>query len=262
MSFAGDYLGQLARFAARARTLPRLRAMYLPDAAQPGQGNGEFIALQLDDGSLGLSYLLFDDSLARLRDFAATLPGADALEVARLYAGEDPALRTIGFATANALTRCLFDRAGWQPERSADSLGALNAQAGEHIGMIGLFTPLLQRVLDSGARLTVVELKAHLAAQHEGWRVTLDAQALRDCDKVLATGTLVLNDSLERMLALCRRARFIAMIGPSMGCLPDALFARGVSLIGGSWVSDVPAYLDALRCAAVRCAARQRTRWS
>ena len=259
MGFAGDYLRQLERYAACAGTPPRVRALHLPDEAPAGQSRGEFCALQLDDGSLGLSYLLQDDTLARLRAVEATLCGADALEVARHYAaGSDPALRTVGFAAANALTRCLFDRAGWQPAPSADSLGALNARRGEHIGMIGLFTPLLQRVLDSGARLTVVELKAHLAAQHDGWRVTLDAEALRECDKVLATGTLVLNDSLERMLALCRRARWIAMIGPSMGCLPDALFARGVSLIGGTWVNDAPAYLHALRCGALRSTAARK----
>lgn len=239
----------------RVGTLPRVRALHLPEDAQPDENRGEFCALQLDDGSLGLSYVLLDDTLARLRAADEAVSGADALEVARHYLGSDPALRTLGFAAANALTRSLFDRAGWQPAPSADSLGALNPQRGEHIGMIGLFTPLLQRVLSSGAQLTVIELKAHLAGQHDGWRVTLDAQALLECDKVLTTGTLVLNDSLDRMLALCRRARWIAMIGPSMGCLPDALFARGVSLIGGSWVTDAPAYLDALRCGAVRSTA-------
>jgi uncharacterized protein len=32
-----------------------------------------------------------------------------------------------------------------------------------------------------------------------------------------------------------------------MGCLPDARFARGVTLLGGSWVCEPEAYLDALR---------------
>lgn len=262
MGFAADYLDQLRRFARRAPALPRVRALHLPAEPPPGEGDtrGEFCALELDDGALGLSYVLLDDTLARLRDADATLglAGADALEVAGLFVGADPMRRTLGFAAANALTRCLFDRAGWQPDVSADSLGALDAQPGEHIGMIGLFTPLLQRVLASGALLTVVELKAHLAGEHDGYRVTVDAEALRACDKVLATGTLVLNDSLDRMLALCARARWIALIGPSMGCLPDALFARGVSLIGGSWVLDPPAYLDALRRGAMRSAAARK----
>jgi len=69
---------------------------------------------------------------------------------------------------------------------------------------------------------------------------------------VVSTGTLVLNDTLDDMLARCGRARWIALIGPSMGCLPDALFARGVTLIGGSWVLDGPAYVEALRAGVQR----------
>ena len=259
MSFATDYLAQLERFAQRA-PVPRVRALHLPPEPAPGEPRGEFCALELDDGSLGLSYVLLDDTLARLRELDPTLglAGADALQLARRYVDGQGAQRTLGFAAANALSCCLYRRAGWRPAASADSLGALDPRPGEAIGMIGLFTPLLARVLASGAKLTVLELKPHLAGEREGYRVTLDADVLRHCDKVIATGTLVLNDTLDRMLALCERARWIALIGPSMGCLPDALFARGVTLLGGSWVLEREAYIDALRRGEVRAGLAQK----
>jgi uncharacterized protein len=248
MSFADDYIRQLEQLAAHA-LLPRVRALHLPPDPQPGQTRGEFCALELDDGSLGMSYVLLDDTLARLRDLDPSLglAGADALTVARRFARAAGAEKTIGFAAANALVRWLFDRTGFTPDASVDSLGALDPQPGDHIGMIGLFTPLLPRVLASGAQLTVLELKAHLAGTHNGYRVTLNAEELRHCNKVVSTGTLVLNDTLDDMLARCTQARSMALIGPTMGCLPDALFARGVTLIGGTWVLDSPAYVDALR---------------
>ena len=248
MRFATEYLAQLERLA-QHMPLPRVQALHLPPDPEPGQARGEFCALALDDGSLGLSYVLLDDTLAQLRqqDASLGLAGADALTVARRFASGHGAHRAIGLAAANALTRCLFDRAAFRPPESRDSLGALDPHPGDHIGMIGLFTPLLPRVLASGAALTVVELKAQLAGPRDGYRVTLDASALRHCNKVLSTGTLVLNDTLDAMLAHCRHAQWLALIGPSMGCLPDALFARGVTLMGGSWVLDGPAYLDALR---------------
>lgn len=255
MSFADDYLAQLERFAARG-PLPRIRALHLPPAQANADNRGEFCAVELDDGALGLSYVLLDDTLARLHDAAhpAALAGADALEVARRYVGGTGIDKTIGFATANALTRCLYDRAGFRPDNSADSIGQLQPQAGESIGMIGLFMPLLGRILDSGAKLTVVELKAELAGEHAGYRVTTDAAELAGCTKVISTSTLLLNDTLDRMLASCRDARSIAMIGPSAGCLPDALFARGVTLVGGSWVTDRAAFIDALKSGASRTA--------
>ncbi len=248
MSFADDYLAQLEAFAARSPA-PRVHALHLPPLQPDADNKGEFCALELEDGSVGLSYVLLDDTLARLHAGGDSLgiAGADALQLARRYAGADSFGKALGFAAANALTRCLYDRAGFRPGDSADSIGQMQPRAGEHIGMIGLFRPLLGRILDSGARLTVVELKAELAGSAEGYRVTLDAEELATCDKVVSTSTLLLNDTLDRMLGCCRDAKWFAMVGPSAGCLPDSLFARGVTLLGGSWITDRKGFLDALR---------------
>jgi uncharacterized protein (DUF4213/DUF364 family) len=248
MSFADDYLAQLEKFAARG-PLPRVHALHLPPIQRARDDKGEFCALELEDGSIGLSYVLLDDTLEQLRNGSNGfgLRGADALELAHRYLSDHGIWKTLGFAAANALTRCLFDRAGFRPDRSADSIGQMNPQPREHIGMIGYFTPLLQRIIASGARLTIVELKAHLVGEHDGYRVTLDAGQLSDCSKVVSTSTLLLNDTLEHMIACCRSARWFAMIGPGAGCLPDALFARGVTLLGGSWINDRDGFTAALR---------------
>lgn len=248
MSFATEYLAQLAAFAARG-PLPRVRALHLPPGRYAQDNRGEFCALELEDGSIGLSYVLLDDTLERLLDGADSfgLAGADALALARRYVDDSGIWKTLGFAAANALTRCLYDRAGFRPADSADSIGHLQPQPGERIGMIGMFTPLLRRITASGACLTIIELKPELAGEHEGYRVTLDAEELSGCSKVVSTSTLLLNDTLDRMLAYCRNARWFAMIGPSAGCLPDALFARGVTLLGGTWIKDRDGFTAALR---------------
>lgn len=250
MNFAQTYIAQLQRFAEQA-ALPKVRALHLPPATLaplPGD-RGEFCAVELEDGSLGLSYVLLDDTLARLRagEGGFGLAGADALDLARGYASGTGIARTLGFAAANALTRCFFDRAAYQPDTSTDSIGQLDPRPGERIGMIGLFTPLLERILKAGAELTVVELREELAGDKDGYRVTVDPAELAGCSKVLSTSTLLLNDTLDRMLGFCRQACWFAMIGPSAGCLPDALFARGVTLVGGSWVHDREGFVDALR---------------
>lgn len=255
MSFATDYLAQIETLAARM-PLPRVRALHLPPppAGEPcrdgasGHARGEFCALELEDGSIGLSYVLLDDTLERLRNGPglADLNGVDALSLARRYVSGQGVDRTLGFVCANALTRCLFDRAGYRPEGSSDSIGQMDPQPGDAIGMIGLFGPLVERIVAAGAGLTVIELDERAVGEREGWRVTTDARALERCSKVLSTSTLLLNDTLDRMLAHCRAARWFAMVGPSAGCLPDALFARGVTLLGGSWVEDRAAFIDGL----------------
>jgi uncharacterized protein (DUF4213/DUF364 family) len=247
MSFATDYLAQLDAFAARG-ALPRVRSLHLPPLPRRQDHRGEFCALELDDGSIGLSYVLLEDTLERLHQGSDGfgLCGADTLALARRYVDDTGVWKTLGFAAANALSRCLFDRAGFRPDCSADSIGHLNPQPGEHIGMIGYFTPLLGRITGNGARLTIIELNADLVGEHEAYRVTLDAGELCDCSKVISTSTLLLNDTLDHMLSCCRNARWFAMIGPSAGCLPDALFARGVTLLGGSWVHEREGFTAAL----------------
>ena len=247
MSWSEDALVLLRRFAQRA-PLPRVRALHLPPDPAPGGERGEFCALELDDGALGLAYVLLGDTLAALRQAdGARIAGADALALAHGVRDADVGRRTLAFAALNALTRCLFDRAAFVPPASADSLGGLDPQPGETIGMIGHFAPLFARIAERGARVLVVELRPELVRDDGSVRVTLDAGELARCDKVLATGTLLLNDTLDRTLALCRHAKRLALVGPSVGAPPDPLYARGVTLLGGNWVHDGAAFVDALR---------------
>jgi len=249
MNVAHELLGLLERFAARS-PLPRVRALLLPPAAPPTSIAGEFCAIELDDGSLGLSYVLLDESTRRLvaqrGDDSLGLQGADALAVARWFGDAPGARRALGFAAINALTRCLFDRAGFVPPASGDSGGMLAPQPGDHVGMIGLFPPLVSGIVRAGARLTVVELRGDLVGAREGYRVTTDRGELAGCNKVVATSTLLLNDTLDAMLQVCANARAFALIGPGAGCLPDPLFARGVSFVGGTWITDPDAFRAAL----------------
>ena len=260
MSFAHDLILALEH-AIAGQHVPRVRALHLPPAVAIASKSVEFCALELDDGALGISFVLLGGTLSQLvqaKDMDGII-GMDALQLAHEFArprpgSEDPAAdlrRTLGFAAANALSRTVMDRLGFTPPRATGSLGGIDPQAGDHIGMIGLFTPLLPQLLpqlaEAGARLTVVELNPEYLGDHDGYRVTLDATELGACNKVLSTSTILLNHTVDSMLAHCRQASHIALIGPSAGCLPPPLFARGVSLIGGSWVSDRASFIDALR---------------
>jgi uncharacterized protein (DUF4213/DUF364 family) len=249
LDVAHELLALLERFGARA-SLPKVRGLLLPPAEVPTSIAGEFCAIELDDGSLGLSYVLLDESTKRLvaegGDPSLGLEGADALAIARWFSDEPGARRALGFAAVNALTRCLFDRAGFLPGPSGDSIGMLAPQAADHIGMIGLFPPLVKSIVGAGAQLTVVELRGDLAGERDGFRVTTDRNELAACNKVIATSTLLLNGTLDAMLEACSKAQSFALIGPGAGCLPDPLFVRGVTLVGGTWIFDREAFRAAL----------------
>jgi uncharacterized protein (DUF4213/DUF364 family) len=247
---------------------PRVNALHLPPPLADGTRRGEFAAIELDDGAIGLAYVLLDDTLAKLRQGEATpqLAGRTALEVAEAMTGPPGTARTLGWAAAQALAHSLMRRAGWEPPPAGDSLADLAPGPADHLGLVGLFGPLMPRLVQSGARITVVELRPELAGRHAGYDVTLDAAALERCNKVLATGALLINDTLDAILAHMRAATRVALIGPTVGGLPDALFARGVHVLGGTWVRDPGAFVRSLargeeRGAAARKFTLAREQW-
>ncbi|MCC7414165.1 MAG: hypothetical protein IT495_21290 [Gammaproteobacteria bacterium] len=247
-TIAAELIALLERFAAQASP-PRVRALHLPRPECIDSRRGEFCALELDDGTLGLAFVLLEDTFARLTagEGCAGLAGADALTLARRYAGADGIGRTLGMAAINALSRWVFDRVGYVAPPSTDSIGELDPSAGDQVGMVGLFRPLLGRCTAAGARVTVIELRPELVGEYDGYSVTLDAPELGHCNKVLCTSSVLLNGSADRILGHCGHATQLAMIGPGAGCLPDPLFARGVTLFGGHWVVDAGGVIEALR---------------
>lgn len=235
-TIVGDYL-QLVDHVAGSVALPSVRTLHLPPGTAAGK-SAEFCALELADGSLGMSYLFLGYDRPHLQGvLAATPPGPDARALAHWYADGDPARRAVGFAALNAISQHLFARAGFVPDTATGSISLLDPREGDHVGMIGLFPPLVSRILAAGARLTVAELNPKLVRDDGRFRVTLDGRELSACNKVISTSTVLLNDTIDDVLAACRGAVYFGIIGPGAGCLPDPLFARGVSTVGGARVT-------------------------
>ena len=243
MSPAAELL-ELVEQAAAALPLPAVaQAVFPPDRKGTGM-SGEFCALRLADGSVGTAFVLLGDTRARLQQRApAEFAGRPALELARLFASRDPVERALGLAAINAITQYVFRRAGYEPDLAADSLGSLGLARGDRVGMIGFFPPLVPRVRALGLPLTVLELRAELAREEPGLTVTLDPKRLADCNKIVSTSTVLLNDTLEDILGYCRHAEALALVGPSASCFPDPLFARGVTSMGGYWVLDAETFM-------------------
>jgi uncharacterized protein len=238
VSLALELLALVER-AAAASPLPDVaQALFPPDREGTGK-TGEFCALRLADDSIGTAFVLLGDTLARLQQYSPDeLTGKPAQDVARLFASGDPVERALGLAAINAVTQHVFRRAGYEPNLASNSLGSLQLKAGDRVGMIGYFRPLVERVRVQGLPLTIVELRAEFVMEEPGLTVTLDPKRLAACNKIVSTSTVLLNDTLEDVLAHCRHAEQLALVGPSASCFPDPLFARGVTTMGGYWVLD------------------------
>ncbi len=65
-------------------------------------------------------------------------------------------------------------------------------------------------------------------------------------DVVLITGTSLVNDTLDDLLALAKPAARVAMVGPTVGLFPDPYLRRGVTILGGIRITEPDAFLDVL----------------
>ena len=134
MPFADDLLGLIERRLGPGPA-PRVRAVHLPPSPWTGSKDGEFGAVELDSGALGLSYVLLNDTLAALTGTdGQALEGSDALALARRWRDGKGAERTLGFAAVNALSRHVLDAEGRVPPDAPDSIGGLDPQPGDHVG--------------------------------------------------------------------------------------------------------------------------------
>ena len=246
-------LAQLELIAQRWPPAPVVR-LHLPHQSPTGQPHdAEFCAIELAGGGFGLSYVLLGDTLhdlLRHHGSGAPLAGADPMALARRLVGGGSVERALALAAINAMTDAVWRRVGYQPPPAGNSLGDITLGADDHLGMIGFFPPLVHRIAEAGGRLSVVEMNTEMVARQRerfpGVHITLERSALAGCNLVVGTSTMLLNDTLDAMLAAAPNAQRFAVIGPSAGLWPDALFDRGVTLLGGTRVVNPAAFREAM----------------
>ncbi len=220
-----------------AMTLPRVDHVYLPPPQEHGEKSRKFGLVVLSDQSTGFFYTLLGDDAARARALLPELP-RDALELARWYLREDGARRAIGLGAIGAISQALFRASGFVPPDAINPIADLEPSANDHIGMVGYFPSLVRMLRASGIPLTVLELDESLVQRDERFEVTTEPARLSACNKVLCTASTLINDTVDEVLACASGADYVALIGPSANCVPDPLFERGASLVGGSAVMD------------------------
>ncbi len=245
MSITGDLIATMEAVENRLE-LPFIESVYIPPVRAIKPEQGEFGFILLNDGSAGFFYVLLGDTLERLNDDirANAFAGMNPATLVNGLASGDNLDRAFAMAAVNAISQHIFRRADYSLDTAGNSMAAMNFNEQDHIGMVGFFPSLVERLREQNIRLTVLELREHLLEKEDKFQVTLDPQHLQHCNKVLCTASTLLNDSLPDVLKHCTAAEKIAVIGPTASCLPDPLFKRGVDIIGASTVVDVNTLME------------------
>lgn len=192
-----------------------------------------YVGVKLDCGKAGLAAVLPEVTsrgctvLSDAGRYAGS-PAADLLQY--LKNGKNVLHRAIGLATANALIEPSVDE---MEDREATTY--FNLQPGEKVAMVGLFSPLTERISATGAILTVIEKnpqRLELISPRE------KQKALQDCDVAIITATTLLNGTFEETAGALGSPRLVALMGPSTPLVPAIFRDTPVTHLGGAVVAD------------------------
>ena len=240
MSIASELISLTADIC-QQRSLPPVSWLHLPPENPRDPHHKKFGVLVLADGSCGFFYTRLGDNLKQLRDKIdeKQILSTPILDLAEGYDNANLVKRSLGLGALTAIAQHVFSRSAGVLQSDVDPLGQLDLNISHQVGMVGYFKPLVRMLKDQRVPVTVIE-KDEGYFDYDGLvDVTLDVGALKRCDRVLITASTLLNDSLDSVLANCAANAQVALIGPTVGCLPDPFFARGIDVVGGSRIADL-----------------------
>jgi uncharacterized protein (DUF4213/DUF364 family) len=248
----------LAEIAAQVRDAlgPRLDALTVERAVL----GLFFTGVKLSDGSGGICATLTKDmpdavccpsSSAQISP-PGKLRGRKAAELLGDLAARSPLKRILAIAVLSALcaaARKLAPPAGYAIRRGVDALDAIEVPPDAHVVIVGAFVPVIKAMKARGQSFRILEKDpATLKADELRFYAPAEAAPVEvpKADVLFVTGTTLINDTLEGILAAARPGARVVVVGPTASLAPEALFRRGVSIVGGVDVTDPDLLLDLL----------------
>lgn len=194
-----------------------------------------YTGVRLSDGYGGVSYTFRDylgPSCGVIRR-PGTLKGTTAKEAVAWMLRENLAEASVGAATVNALLN-----RGFLP--GANIATEVSCGEDDVIGMVGWFCPLVWKYQSAGA-FYIFEQKPETCSPSGKARILEADQAekyLPECTKVVLTGTSFINKTAGSLLAACRNAEEIIIVGASTPMCPSVLREYGVTMLAGTQITD------------------------
>jgi uncharacterized protein (DUF4213/DUF364 family) len=189
------------------------------------------LAVELDDGSLAVSYVLRDELPPGCAVIPADTPlrGIAAREMAAwAFKGvPNPLFTSLGVAVLNSVV----DPAAIE-RRSRDKLPEL-IRPDDQIGMVGYIEPMAHFLKSRTTKELIIfdRSREQLGGVYPESR---QRELLPQCDILLVTGTTTLNRSLDAILQHATNAREVILVGTSTPLYPEAFRDTKVTQLAGS----------------------------
>jgi uncharacterized protein (DUF4213/DUF364 family) len=167
---------------------------------------------------------------------AGTLAGRKVNEYMEMTKSFDLIERCIGIATINALSQIIIEK---NPERytleEENLIDVIEIYPRDVVALVGLIKPFVPIIELKARKLYIIErrpINGNIIPD------TLSEKIIPTADIVLITGSALANGTIDHLLKLSKNARTKAIVGPSISCIPDPFFRKGVGFTAGMKIQN------------------------
>ncbi|RLF07449.1 MAG: hypothetical protein DRJ60_02645 [Thermoprotei archaeon] len=185
-------------------------------------------------GHVGLCQTLLGElniHCCKVTNKAGSLAGSKIVDLLMMAKSWDLSERILGVATINALSAPYIESQQGIKVLKGNLIEHLDLRKGDVVVMAGNIKPFREPIKAKGCELIVLERSPQFMDEETLPDVATD-EIVPKADVVIVSGTSLANGTIDRILKMARRAREIALVGPSAGAYPKVLFDHGVTIIG------------------------------
>lgn len=160
--------------------------------------------------------------------------------------------RAVGIAAMNALAALCWERRPHPDvdlEIGIDAFDAADIRPRQTVVVVGAFIPFLRELKRRAQPYLVLEQDPATLKSEElpFFRPAEQARSVvPQADVLLITGTTLINDTLDGILAAARPDACKVVVGPTVGLVPDAYLRRNCDVLGGIKITHSDEFLDTL----------------
>lgn len=189
-------------------------------------------------------------SSAKAMPFSGKLKGRGVRAYLEDIFSENILRRTLGIATLNALSTLVWDKTE-HPEYElllgADAFDEIDVKKYRKSVVVGALVPIIRKLMQENADFHILEKDSRTLKEREmPYYIPPEraGECVPEADLLVITGVTILNDTLPGILAMAKKDAEILVVGPTASMLPDCLFSKGVTMLGGIQVTKADALLD------------------
>ncbi len=191
-------------------------------------------------------------SSARAMPHSGKLAGESAETYINRLSNGGPLQRALSIAVLNALSATCWQKQpprDYQLKLGADPVDESIIPSDAVVAVVGALVPYIKMLKQRGNPLFILEMDPRTLKGEEIRYYCAPEKAdacLAEVDLIIITGTTLLTNTLEGILARLKKGARAILVGPTASMLPDSFFGRGIEAIGGIMVTNADLLLDTL----------------